>query len=109
MLLSDVVNSPTGRAGLPLEVSLALINLQGVGMKVIAVAIPSVGCCDCMLPTWPVETIIGENAVSHIDRKSDAPMATCCVTDPAEHAVNRGHLQHYKLQRYRWVCSAHAR
>ncbi len=46
---------------LPVDTLSALVELQTAGITVVPVTGGCSGWCDCMLRTWPIQTIIGEN------------------------------------------------
>ena len=96
ILFTDVDDTLTWKGRLPLEAFTALINLQQAGIKVIPVTGASAGWCDCMLRTWPIETIIGENGAFYSDRNNEGRIATHFVIDAAVRASNWQRLQQLK-------------
>ena len=61
ILFTDVDDTLTWKGRLPHETFTALVKLQEAGIKVIPVTGASAGWCDCMIRTWPIDSIIGEN------------------------------------------------
>ncbi len=60
-LFTDVDDTLTWQGKMPVETFSALDALQKAGVKVVPITGGSSGWCDCMLRTWPIDTIIGEN------------------------------------------------
>lgn len=61
ILFTDVDDTLTYRGSLPVEAFEALAELRQAGVSVVPVTGASAGWCDCLIRTWPVETVIGEN------------------------------------------------
>ena len=61
MVFTDVDDTLTFNGQLPVETFKALYNLQNAGIEVIPVTGASAGWCDCLIKTWPINHIIGEN------------------------------------------------
>ncbi|MFT7492156.1 MAG: HAD superfamily hydrolase (TIGR01484 family) [Pseudohongiellaceae bacterium] len=108
ILFTDVDDTLTWKGRLPLEAFTALINLQQAGIKVIPVTGASAGWCDCMLRTWPIETIIGENGAFYIDRNSEGRIATHFVIDAVVRASNWRRLQQLKNDAIGKFANAHS-
>ncbi|MCV6609826.1 MAG: HAD-IIB family hydrolase [Amphritea sp.] len=60
-LFTDVDDTLTWNGQLPPEAFSALQQLRDAGIEVIPVTGACYAWCDCMLRTWPIRTIIGEN------------------------------------------------
>lgn len=60
-LFTDVDDTLTWNGQLPPETFLALQQLRDAGIEVIPVTGACFAWCDCMLRTWPIRSIIGEN------------------------------------------------
>jgi HAD superfamily hydrolase (TIGR01484 family) len=108
ILFTDIDDTLTWKGRLPLEAFTALVNLQQAGVKVIPVTGASAGWCDCMLRTWPIETIIGENGAFFSDRNSEGQIATHFVVDAAERALNWQRLQQLKNNTIGKFANAHS-
>ncbi len=61
ILFTDVDDTLTWQGKLPVETFIALDKLRNKGIKVIPVTGASAGWCDCMIRTWPIDCVIGEN------------------------------------------------
>ena len=61
ILFTDVDDTLTWNGKLPAETFMALHKLQSEGIQVIPVTGACAGWCDCIIRTWPVSGIIGEN------------------------------------------------
>ena len=68
VIFSDVDETLTWEGRLPPEAFNALVKLQAAGYQVIPVTGACAGWCDCMIRTWPIDSIIGENGSFSIDR-----------------------------------------
>jgi len=96
ILFTDVDDTLTWKGRLPHEVFAALAKLQELGIKVIPVTGASAGWCDCMIRTWPIESIIGENGAYFIDRSSDGLLSYSFSVEEEERLSNWNHLQQLK-------------
>ncbi|MFT5506550.1 MAG: HAD superfamily hydrolase (TIGR01484 family) [Gammaproteobacteria bacterium] len=74
-VFTDVDETLTWEGRLPEETFSALARLQQAGIKVIPVTGACAGWCDCMIRTWPIDSIIGENGAFYIDRSSDGRLS----------------------------------
>jgi len=61
ILFTDVDDTLTWQGRLPVETFMALDKLRKKGITVIPVTGASAGWCDCMIRTWPIDYVIGEN------------------------------------------------
>mgnify|MGYP000109017513 CR=1 FL=1 len=68
ILFTDVDDTLTWQGKLPVETFMALDKLRKKGIKVIPVTGASAGWCDCMIRTWPIDTVIGENGSFWMNR-----------------------------------------
>jgi HAD superfamily hydrolase (TIGR01484 family) len=75
IVFTDVDETLTWEGRLPEETFSALARLQQAGIKVIPVTGACAGWCDCMIRTWPIDSIIGENGAFFIDRSSDGSLS----------------------------------
>ena len=75
ILFTDVDDTLTWKGRLPHETFTALVKLQEAGIKVIPVTGASAGWCDCMIRTWPIDSIIGENGAYFVDRNSEGRLS----------------------------------
>ncbi len=96
ILFTDVDETLTWRGRLPEETFSALAKLQQAGIRVVPVTGASAGWCDCMIRTWPIDSIIGENGAFYIDRHSDARLSHHFALDESVRAVNWQRLQRLK-------------
>lgn len=96
LLFTDVDETLTWQGRLPEETFSALANLQRAGIKVIPVTGASAGWCDCMIRTWPIDSIIGENGAFYINRDSDARLSYSYALDKSVRTDNWQRLQQLK-------------
>lgn len=61
VVFTDVDDTLTYNGTLPVETFQALYRLKEAGIEVIPVTGASAGWCDCLIKTWPIQHIIGEN------------------------------------------------
>lgn len=61
VLFTDVDDTLTWQGKLPVETFIALDKLRRKGITVVPVTGASAGWCDCMIRTWPIDYVIGEN------------------------------------------------
>ena len=71
VIFTDVDDTLTWEGKLPEETYSAMFELRQRGIKLIPVTGACAGWCDCMVRTWPVSSVIGENGAFYIDRHSD--------------------------------------
>jgi HAD superfamily hydrolase (TIGR01484 family) len=88
ILFTDVDDTLTWKGRLPHETFTALVKLQQSGIKVIPVTGASAGWCDCMIRTWPIESIIGENGAYFVDRNSEGQLSYEFSVEESERANN---------------------
>ena len=86
----------TWQGRLPEETFSALAKLQRAGIKVVPVTGASAGWCDCMIRTWPIDSIIGENGAFYIDRSSDGGLSYVFALEESERAINFQRLHRLK-------------
>lgn len=96
ILFTDVDDTLTWKGRLPHESFNALVKLQEAGIKVIPVTGASAGWCDCMIRTWPIDSIIGENGAYFIDRSSDGRLSYHYAVEEFERASNWQRLSELK-------------
>ncbi len=96
ILFTDVDDTLTWKGRLPHETFTALVKLQEAGIKVIPVTGASAGWCDCMIRTWPIDSIIGENGAYFVDRNSEGRLSYYYAVPEAERTINWQHLQQLK-------------
>lgn len=61
ILFTDVDDTLTWEGQLPVQTYAALYQLREAGIEVVPLTGGCAGWCDCLIKTWPVSTIIGEN------------------------------------------------
>ena len=88
ILFTDVDDTLTWKGRLPHETFSALAKLQQSGIKVIPVTGASAGWCDCMIRTWPIESIIGENGAYFVDRNSEGRLSYNFAVEESEREAN---------------------
>ncbi|MFT4606451.1 MAG: HAD superfamily hydrolase (TIGR01484 family) [Urechidicola sp.] len=88
ILFTDVDDTLTWKGRLPHETFAALVKLQEAGIKVIPVTGASAGWCDCMIRTWPIDSIIGENGAYFVDRNSEGRLSYYYAVPETERSTN---------------------
>ena len=73
-----------------------MFKLQQNGIKLIPVTGACAGWCDCMVRTWPVTSIIGENGAFYIDRNADGGYSYFHALDEPQRQYNWQQLQQLK-------------
>jgi HAD superfamily hydrolase (TIGR01484 family) len=68
VVFTDVDDTLTWKGKLPAETFVALQQLKDAGIIVVPVTGASAGWCDCIVRTWPVDTVIGENGSFWMER-----------------------------------------
>ncbi len=96
IVLTDVDETLTWQGRLPEETFSALAKLQRAGIRVVPVTGASAGWCDCMIRTWPIDSIIGENGAFYIDRNSDGRLSYTYALEESVRASNWQRLQRLK-------------
>jgi HAD superfamily hydrolase (TIGR01484 family) len=71
ILFTDVDDTLTWQGQLPVEAFIALEKLRSAGIRVVPVTGASAGWCDCIIRTWPINDIIGENGSFWMKQASD--------------------------------------
>lgn len=75
-LFTDVDDTLTWQGKLPSQTLLALEQLAEVGIQVIPVTGACAGWCDCMVRTWPVTAVIGENGAFWMQKNHSGQIET---------------------------------
>ena len=107
VLFTDVDETLTWNNRLPAETFAALENLHQAGIKVIPVTGASAGWCDCMIRTWPIETIIGENGSFYFNQESTGRLSRRYALAENERYINNLKLQRLKkrvLEEFSQAC-----
>ena len=68
VIFTDVDDTLTYEGLLPVETYQALYRLKKAGIEVIPVTGASAGWCDCLIKTWPINHIIGENGAITMEK-----------------------------------------
>ena len=108
ILFTDVDDTLTWKGRLPHETFTALVKLQQSGIKVIPVTGASAGWCDCMIRTWPIESIIGENGAYFVDRNSEGRLTYQFAVEEVERSTNWQRLQQLKNEVVNKFSNAHS-
>lgn len=91
LIFTDVDDTLTLDGQLPLEAFSALHKLRGAGIKVIPVTGGCGGWCDCMVRTWPIDGLIGENG-AFIMAMKQGKLTTTYMQEGPTRAANRKRL-----------------
>lgn len=76
ILFTDVDDTLTWQGQLPVEAYTALHQLREAGIEVVPVTGGCAGWCDCLIKTWPISTIIGENGAFYMEKDTDGIVQT---------------------------------
>ena len=76
IIFTDVDDTLTCDGRLPVETYAALYRLQQSGYQVVPVTGASAGWCDCIIKTWPVDYIIGENGALTMAKDDNGIVST---------------------------------
>lgn len=96
ILFTDVDETLTWQGRLPEETFSALAKLQRAGIRVVPVTGASAGWCDCMIRTWPIDSIVGENGSFYIDRNTDGILSYTYALEESVRVANWQRLQQLK-------------
>jgi len=98
IVFTDVDETLTWQGRLPEETFSALARLQRAGIRVVPVTGASAGWCDCMIRTWPIDSIIGENGAFYIDGNADGVPSYSFTLEESVRALNWQRLQQLKRE-----------
>ncbi len=73
-----------------------MFKLKQHGITLIPVTGACAGWCDCMVRTWPISSIIGENGAFYIERNTDGSYSYLHTLDDREREQNWRQLQRLK-------------
>ena len=76
VIFTDVDDTLTFNGMLPIETYTALFHLKEAGITVIPVTGASAGWCDCLIKTWPIQHIIGENGALYMEKNNSGIVST---------------------------------
>lgn len=68
VIFTDVDDTLTWQGRLPAETLVALYQLKEAGIIVVPVTGGCAGWCDCIIRTWPIDYIVGENGSFYLCR-----------------------------------------
>ncbi|MCP4077667.1 MAG: HAD family phosphatase [Gammaproteobacteria bacterium] len=108
IVFTDVDDTLTWKGRLPLETFTALVKLQQSGIKVIPVTGASAGWCDCMIRTWPIESIIGENGAYFVDCNSEDRFTYHYAVEESERRASWQRLLQLKEEVVNKFANAHS-
>lgn len=75
-LFTDVDDTLTWQGKLPSQTLQALEQLATAGIQVVPVTGACAGWCDCMVRTWPVTAVIGENGAFWMQKNAQGQIET---------------------------------
>jgi HAD superfamily hydrolase (TIGR01484 family) len=76
IIFTDVDDTLTFDGQLPIETYAVLHRLRDAGFTVIPVTGASAGWCDCLIKTWPIQHIIGENGALNMEKDAHGIVCT---------------------------------
>lgn len=76
IIFTDVDDTLTCDGVLPERTFAALHALRESGFIVVPVTGASAGWCDCLIKTWPIENVIGENGALTLQKSADGIVST---------------------------------
>ncbi len=83
IVFTDVDDTLTHEGQLPEETFSAMHRLRQAGITVVPVTGACAGWCDCLIKTWPIQHIIGENGALTMEKDSKGIVSTRFVKDQA--------------------------
>lgn len=93
VIFTDVDDTLTWQGRLPVETLSALYQLKEQGIMVVPLTGGCAGWCDCIIRTWPVDFVIGENGSFYLARSDDGKVSWHYVLDTATRMANNKHLK----------------
>lgn len=81
VLLTDVDDTLTWNGQLPALTYAALHKLREANIAVVPVTGGCAGWCDCLIKTWPIDTIIGENGALYMEKDHNNIVRTHYLKD----------------------------
>ncbi len=93
VLFTDIDDTLTVDGRLPLDAFAALDALQRSGVRVVPVTGGSAGWCDCILRTWPVFSVIGENGALTMEIDEEGHLRQTFALDSIARKNNRARLK----------------
>ncbi len=93
VVFTDVDETLTWQGRLPEETFSALAQLKRAGIRVVPVTGASAGWCDCMIRTWPIDSLIGENGSFYINRDTDGRLTYSYALEESVRAANSHKLR----------------
>lgn len=97
-LFTDVDDTLTWEGRLPPATFAALDRLQQAGIDVIPVTGACAGWCDCIVRTWPVTAVIGENGAFWMQRDEQGQIQRHYRQSSEERSRNFGLLQQLQTE-----------
>ncbi|SIS97762.1 HAD family hydrolase [Neptunomonas antarctica] len=94
LLFTDVDDTLTWEGKLPPQTFIALQQLRDAGIIVIPVTGASAGWCDCIVRTWPVDCVIGENGSFWMQRDNSGHVTRHFRE---EEAIRQQHIERLKI------------
>lgn len=91
IIFTDVDDTLTWHGRLPVDTFFALHRLQEAGFTVVPVTGASAGWCDCLIKTWPIQHVIGENGALGMQKNQQGVVSTRFVksTEQVETDLDR--------------------
>ncbi|WP_409525484.1 HAD-IIB family hydrolase [Nitrincola sp. MINF-07-Sa-05] len=102
-LFTDVDDTLTWQGKLPSQTLQALEQLQEASIQVIPVTGACAGWCDCMVRTWPVAAVIGENGAFWMQKNAQGHVDTHYMLEESirrQQYQNLLAIQQQLLERY---------
>ncbi len=93
VLFTDVDDTLTWGGELPAETYSALHQLREAGIVVVPVTGGCAGWCDCLIKTWPIKTIIGENGALFLEKDDAGIVHTHYLKDESRIEGDLVHLK----------------
>ncbi|NVK17747.1 MAG: HAD family phosphatase [Methylocystaceae bacterium] len=93
VIFSDIDDTLTWKGRLPVETFQALQRLKEAGIRVIPVTGACAGWADCIVRTWPVDTVIAENGSFWMERNDEGFVERHFMEKPEDRAQYLEQLQ----------------
>ncbi len=93
VVFTDVDDTLTHEGQLPEATFSALHRLERAGITVVPVTGACAGWCDCLIKTWPIRHIIGENGALTLEKHPNGVVSMSSVKDACTNKTDLARLQ----------------
>lgn len=93
VIFTDVDDTLTWQGRLPLDTFRALYQLKQANINVVPVTGGSAGWCDCIIRTWPIDYMVGENGSFYLCRSKQGRVSRHFLLPDNKRLENTQRLQ----------------